>query len=230
MIRMKTSNFPIKVLLVDDHAIVRDGVRSYLETQEGIEVVGEADSGLKGVELAEKLQPDVVLMDLVMESPAGIIENMDGIEATYRVRKVSPKSEVIILTSFHEDTHIFPAIKAGALSYLLKTIEPEKLVAAIFSAAKGQAIIDSRVATRIMKEMRGENFDAPNPFEVLTDREQEVLQLIAKGFSNATIAETLFITERTVKSHVSAILSKLNLNDRTQAAVFAWREGIVQDK
>jgi NarL family two-component system response regulator LiaR len=227
---MKTNNFPIKVLLVDDHAIVRDGVRSYLETQEGIEVVGEADSGSKGVELAEKLQPDVVLMDLVMESPAGIIENMDGIEATYRVRKVSPKSEVIILTSFHEDTHIFPAIKAGALSYLLKTIEPEKLVAAIFSAAKGQAIIDSRVATRIMKEMRGENFDAPNPYEVLTDREQEVLQLIAKGFSNATIAEKLFITERTVKSHVSAILSKLNLNDRTQAAVFAWREGIVQDK
>ena len=155
---------------------------------------------------------------------------MDGIEATYRVRKVSPKSEVIILTSFHDDTHIFPAIKAGALSYLFKTIEPEKLVAAIFSAARGQAIIDSRVATRIMKEMRGENFDAPNPFEVLTDREQEVLQLIAKGYTNALIAETLFITERTVKSHVSAILSKLDLNDRTQAAVFAWREGIVQDK
>ena len=227
---MKTNKPPVQVLLVDDHAIVRSGVRSFLETQDGIEVIGEAESGFEAVELAEKLKPDVVLMDLVMESPAGVVENLDGIEATYRVRKVSPKSEVIILTSFHDDTHIFPAIKAGALSYLLKTIEPEKLVAAIFSASRGEAIIDSHVATRIMKEMRGENFDAPNPFEVLTDREQEVLQLIAKGYTNALIAETLFITERTVKSHVSAILSKLNLNDRTQAAVFAWREGIVQNK
>ena len=227
---MKNNPLPIRVLLVDDHAIVRSGVRSYLETQDGLEVVGEAGSGLEGVQLAEDLQPDVVLMDLVMEPPPGAIENMDGIEATYRVRKVSPNSQVIILTSFHEDTNNFPAIKAGALSDLLKNIEPEKLVQAIFSASRGQAIIDSQVATRIMKEMRGEAFEAPNPFEVLTDREQEVLQLIAKGYPNALIAETLFITERTVKSHVSSVLSKLNLNDRTQAAVFAWREGIVQDK
>lgn len=220
----------IKVLLVDDHAIVRSGVRSYLETQEGLEVVGEAGSGIESVTLAEELQPDVVLMDLVMEAPAGMTQSMDGIEATYRVRKVSPRSQVIILTSFHDDTHIFPAIKAGALSYLLKNIEPEKLVEAIFSAAKGEAVIDSQVATRIMKEMRGDKYEAPNPFEILTDREQEVLQLIAKGQSNADIAAALFITERTVKSHVSSILSKLNLTDRTQAAVFAWREGIVKEK
>jgi len=216
----------ISILIVDDHAIVRSGVRSYLETQEGLMVIGEAESGSAGVKLAEKLKPDVVLMDLVMESGESKFGAFDGIEATAQIRKLSPGSQVIILTSFHDDSHIFPAIKAGALSYVIKTIEPEKLVEAIHAASRGEAIIDPRVAARIMNEMRGEHFEAPNPFLVLTDREQEVLQLVAKGYNNARIAETLFITERTVKSHVSSILSKLQLEDRTQAAVYAWREGI----
>ena len=211
----------ITVLLVDDHAIVRDGVRSFLNAQPDLEVIGEAGYGLEAVSLAESLVPDVILMDLIMPG-------MDGVEATWRVRKVSPRSQVIVLTSYHEDTHIFPAIKAGALSYLLKDVEPGELADAVRAAARGDAVIHPRVATRVMQELRKDPDREMNPYATLSEREQEVLKLIAEGLSNAAIAERLVLSEKTVKGHVSNILSKLHLADRTQAAVFAWREGIVR--
>ncbi len=217
---MKKNN-ALTLLLVDDHKIVRDGIRAYLDTVEDIEVIGEADSGSMGVQLAEQLAPDVVLMDLIMPG-------MDGVEATWRVRQVSPRSKVVILTSFHEDSNIFPAIKAGALSYVLKSIDPEELAETVRSAARGEAVLDSKVAARLMHEYRDEGNETMQAYMQLTNREQEVLELIAKGLSNAQIAAQLVISEKTVKSHVSNILSKLHFADRTQVAVFAWKEGIVK--
>jgi len=212
---------PITILLVDDHALVRSGVRAYLETQPELEVVAEASSGEEAVQLAAEHAPDVVLMDLVMPG-------MDGVEATRRVREVSPRSQVVVLTSFHEDTNIFPAIKAGAISYLLKDIGPAELAEAIRAAARGEAILDPKVAVRLMQELRGNRTQAINPYTELSEREQEVLRLIAEGMSNAEMAKKLVLSEKTVKSHVSNILNKLHLADRTQAAVFAWREGVVR--
>lgn len=217
---MKDKN-AITLLIVDDHQIVRDGICAYLDTIPEIEVVGQADSGSEGVKLAEQLAPDVILMDLIMPG-------MDGVEATWRVRQVSPRSRVVILTSFHEDTNIFPAIKAGALSYVLKDIDPEKLAETIMSASRGEAVLDSKVAARLMHEYRDEANESMQAYMQLTKREQEVLELIAGGLSNAQIAEQLVISEKTVKSHVSNILSKLHFADRTQVAVFAWKEGIVK--
>jgi two-component system, NarL family, response regulator LiaR len=211
----------ITVLLVDDHAMVRQGVRAFLATQPDLLVVGEAGSGAEGAALAGQLIPDVVLMDLVM---AG----MDGVEATRQVKRVSPRSHVIVLTSYHEDEHIFPALKAGALSYLLKDIGPNDLADAIRKAAVGEAMLHPRVAARVIKELQGGNRDSINVFHDLSEREMEVLKLIAAGMSNAEIAEKLVLSEKTVKGHVSNILSKLQLVDRTQAAVFAWREGVVR--
>ncbi len=211
----------ITVLIVDDHAVVRQGVRGYLEAQPDISIAGEAASGEEAVRLAADQVPDVVLMDLVMPG-------MDGVEATRRVRRVSPRSQVVVLTSYHEDVHIFPAIKAGALSYLLKDVGPEELAAAVRAAARGEAMLHPHVATRVMQELRGARREVPNPFAELTDRELEVMRLVAEGLSNAQIAERLVLSEKTVKGYVSNILSKLHLADRTQAAVFAWREGMVR--
>jgi len=207
------------VMLVDDHAIVRSGIRAYLEVLPDIEIIAEAESGTQAVKLAEQMAPDVVLMDLKMPE-------MDGVEATWRVRQVSPRSQIIILTSYHEDSHIFPAIKAGALSYMLKNIGPEELANAIHSAAKGEATLSPKIASRLIGEWRDDRSEGMQDYMQLTEREQEVLSLIAEGLSNAEIAKKLVISEKTVKSHVSNILSKLHLADRTQAAVFAWREGI----
>jgi NarL family two-component system response regulator LiaR len=211
----------ITVLIVDDHAVVRQGVRGYLEAQPDISITGEAASGEEAVRLAADQVPDVVLMDLLMPG-------MDGVEATRRVRRVSPRSQVVVLTSYHEDVHIFPAIKAGALSYLLKDVGPEELAGAVRAAARGEAILHPHVATRVMQELRGTRREVPNPFAELTDRELEVMHLIAEGLSNALIAERLVLSEKTVKGYVSNILSKLHLADRTQAAVFAWREGMMR--
>jgi NarL family two-component system response regulator LiaR len=211
----------ITVLIVDDHAVVRGGVRGYLETQLDISIAGEAASGEEAVRLAADQVPDVVLMDLVMPG-------MDGVEATRRVRQVSPRSQVVVLTSYHDDVHIFPAIKAGALSYLLKDVGPEELAEAVRAAARGEAMLHPHVATRVMQELRGLRREVPNPFAELTDRELEVLRLVAEGLSNAQIAERLVLSEKTVKGYVSNILSKLYLADRTQAAVFAWREGMMR--
>jgi NarL family two-component system response regulator LiaR len=211
----------ISVLLVDDHSMVRQGVRAFLVTQPDLTVVGEAGSGEEAIKLAAQHVPDVILMDLIMP-------NMDGVETTRRVKQVSPRSQVVVLTSYHEDEHIFPALKAGALSYILKDVSAEELASAVRKAASGEAVLHPRVAARVIKELQGRREDALNPFTELSERELEVLKLIADGMSNAEMAAKLFLSEKTIKGHVSNILSKLHLVDRTQAAVYAWREGIVR--
>jgi two-component system, NarL family, response regulator LiaR len=213
----------ITVLLVDDHAVVRQGVRAFLATQPDLSVVAEAASGTEAVTLASQNVPDVVLIDLIMP-------DMDGVEATRRIKQASPRSQVVVVTSYHEDEHIFAALKAGALSYLLKDLSSEELAAAIRKAALGEAVLHPRVAARVIKELQGPRAEKVNPFTELTDRELEVLKLIASGMSNAEMATKLVLSEKTIKGHVSNILSKLHLVDRTQAAVYAWREGIVHKK
>jgi NarL family two-component system response regulator LiaR len=216
-----TMTDPITVLLVDDHELVRRGVRAFLETQPGITVVAEAGGGEEAVRLAAEHAPDVALMDLVMPG-------MDGVEATRRLTARSPRTNVIMLTSYHDDEHVFPAIRAGALSYVLKEVGPEQLADAVRKAAAGEAVLHPRVAARVVRELHGARRDEPNVFHELSDRELEVLKLIAEGLSNAEIAGRLYVSEKTVKSHVSNILSKLHLVDRTQAAVYAWRQGVVR--
>jgi NarL family two-component system response regulator LiaR len=184
-------------------------------------VVGEASSGEQAVQLAAEYAPDVVLMDL-------ILPGMDGVEATRQVKKVSPRSQVLVLTSYHDDEHIFPAIRAGALSYVLKDIDPDDLADAIRLARASEAVINPRVAARIVRELHGGGDEAINPFSELTERELEVLRQVASGKNNRAIAEALVISEKTVKSHLTNILNKLHLNDRTQAAVYAWQAGIVR--
>lgn len=212
---------PITILLVDDHRVVRLGLKAYFATLPDLHVIGEAGSGQEAVKLVEQHAPDVVLMDLIMPG-------MDGVETTRQVKKASPRTQVIVLTSYHEDEHIFPAIRAGALSYLLKDVDPDDLADAVRRAHAGEAVIHPRVAARLVKEISGSRLEAVNPFNELTDRELEVLRHIADGQNNQEIAETLVISEKTVKSHITNILSKLHLADRTQAAVYAWREGIVR--
>ena len=214
-------NTPITVLLVDDHEVVRQGVRFFLEAHSDFIVVGEAESGKTAVILAEEHIPDVVLMDLVMPE-------MDGVEATRQVKNISPRTQVVVLTSYHDDEHIFPALQAGAISYILKDVRMEELADAIKRAAHDEVTLHPRVAARIIQELHGTKRDEINPFTELTNREMEVLKLIANGLSNNEIAGQLVITEHTVKGHVSNILSKLHLADRTQAAVYAWRKGVVQ--
>ncbi len=211
----------ITVMLVDDHAMVRQGVKAFFVTQPDISDVAEAGSGEEAVKLAAQFIPDVILMDLIMP-------NMDGVEATRRVKQVSPRSQIIVLTSYHEDENIFPALKAGALSYILKDLSAEELASAVRKAAVGEAVLHPRVAARVIKELQGKRSETLNPFTELSERELEVLKLIADGMSNAEMAARLVLSEKTVKGHVSNILSKLQLADRTQAAVYAWREGIVR--
>lgn len=215
-------NDAITIILVDDHEVVRQGVRAFLDTQADLSVVGEAASGEEAVHLAEQLIPDVILMDLVMPG------EIDGVEATRRVKNSSPRTQIVVLTSYHEDEHIFPAIRAGAISYVLKEIGSEELGEVVRKAANGEAVLHPQVAARLIREVQGARDMEPNPFTELSDREMEVLRLIANGLSNALIAEKLVISEKTVKGHVSNILGKLHLADRTQAAVYAWREGIVR--
>jgi NarL family two-component system response regulator LiaR len=212
---------PITVLIVDDHAMVRQGVRAFLVTQPDFSVVGEASSGEEAVKMAAQFVPDVILMDLIMP-------NMDGVEATRRIKQVSPRSQVVVLTSYHEDENIFPAVKAGALSYILKDLSADELASAVRKAAVGEAVLHPRVAARVIKEVQGARGEKVNPFTELSERELEVLKLIADGMSNAEMAAKLVLSEKTIKAHVSNILSKLQLADRTQAAVYAWREGIVR--
>jgi NarL family two-component system response regulator LiaR len=215
---MSKSNL-ISVLIVDDHEVVRNGIRSYLETHQAFEVVGEAESGEQAVRMVAELIPDIVLLDLIMPG-------MDGVETTRQIKKISPRTQVVILTSYHEDVHIFPALKAGATSYILKDMKMDKLVEALQRAARHEVTLHPLVAERVLQNLRGESGDAAL-FTELTERELEVLRLIAKGMTNSQIAETLVISENTVKGHVSNILSKLHLADRTQVAVYAWQKGIV---
>jgi two-component system, NarL family, response regulator LiaR len=208
----------ITVLITDDHSVVRQGVRVFLETQPEIEVLGEADSGQQAIDMCSELAPDVVLLDLLMPK-------MNGVEATRQIKQVSPRSNIVILTSYHDDEFIVPAIKAGALSYLLKDVSPSELIAAVKKASIGEVVLHPQVAQKLMKGLR-ENTENQIVDE-LSKRELEVLQLVAEGLSNLEIAERLFISDKTVKSHVSNILGKLHLADRTQAAVYAWRNKVV---
>jgi two-component system, NarL family, response regulator LiaR len=214
---------PITLLIIDDHQLVRWGVRTFLATQPDITVVGEAGSGDEALRLAAELVPDVALMDLVMPG-------MDGVETTRRLKAISPRTQVIVLTSYHEDEHIFPAILAGALSYMLKDVGTAELADAVRKAARGEAVMHPQVAARVVQELHAARQDAHAnlaPAPGLSEREYEVLRLIAEGCTNTEIAVRLVISENTVKSHVSNILSKLHLADRTQAAIYAWREGVV---
>jgi len=210
----------ISLLITDDHALVRQGIRAFLELQPDLIVLGEADSGEAAVRMAAELVPDVILMDLVMPG-------IGGVEATRQAKQVSPHSQIIVLTSYHDDEYIFPALRAGALSYVLKDVGPDELADTVRKAARGESVLHPRVASRVVEELRGTRRDTPNLFTDLSDRELEVLRLIADGLSNAEIADRLIISEKTVKGHVSNILGKLHMMDRTQAAVFAWQQGLV---
>ena len=211
---------PITVMIVDDHEMVRQGAAGYLEVHSDIKVVAEAENGIEAVRLAQEYIPNVVLMDLVMPG-------MDGVEATRKVKDISPRTQIIILTSYHEDEHIFPALQAGAISYLLKDVKAKELVEAIRRAARGEATLHPRVAVRVINQFGKEESPRDILFQELTERELEVLTLIARGYTNQKISEELVITVGTVKGHVSNILSKLQLADRTKAAVYAWQKGIV---
>ncbi len=213
---------PVTILIVDDHEVVRNGIRAFLDTLQEFQVVGEAASGEEAIKLVRDLIPDVVLMDLIMPG-------MDGIETTREVKKVSPRTQVVVLTSYHEDEHIFPALKAGAISYVLKDMKMEKLAETIQRAVNNEVTLHPLVAARVLRNLRGDS-EEESFYADLTDREQDVLRLIANGLSNSQIAEQLVISENTVKGHVSNILSKLHLMDRTQAAVYAWEKGLVKRK
>ncbi|MBL8151434.1 MAG: response regulator transcription factor [Blastocatellia bacterium] len=223
--RSITSGEKITIVIADDHLVVRQGLRTFLELQPMFQIIAEASSGEEAITACQEHVPDVVLMDLLM--PPG----MGGIEATRQVKTISPRTQVIILTSFHEDAQILPAIEAGALSYLLKDVKPMELRDAICKAARGEVVLHPHVASRIMNALQNSSkAEKKTLLTELSKREIEVLRLIAEGITNAEIADKLFISEKTVKSHVSNILSKLHLSDRTQAAVYAWRTGIVEDQ
>ena len=209
----------IRVMIVDDHAVVRQGLRSFLELQDDIEVVGEAADGAEAVAVAKETLPDVILMDLVMPG-------MDGVAATRAISTAVPSARVLVLTSFSEDEKVFASIKAGAHGYLMKDVLPPELVKAIRTVHRGEAQLHPEIARKLMNE-----FSSPAPVQPkhdLTERELEVLRLIAQGKSNKEIAEELVLSEKTVKTHVSNILQKLHLSDRTQAAVYALKQRLVE--
>ncbi|MGZ4255075.1 MAG: response regulator [Solirubrobacteraceae bacterium] len=213
----------IRVLLVDDHAVVREGLRKFLALQGGLEIVGEASNGNEAIEQAQRLEPDVILMDLVMPG-------LDGIGAMRQLRARSPGSRVIELTSFLEDERVLPAIQAGAAGYLLKNVAPAELARAIRAAHAGEAIIDPTAAARLVHAIADDARPRIEEPERLTRRERDVLELIARGQSNKRIALELGISEKTVKTHVGHLLAKLGVSDRTQAALMAIEEGLVSPR
>ena len=212
----------IRILIADDHHVVRRGLVFFLKTQENIEIIGEAKNGKEAVELADILLPDVVLMDLVMPV-------MDGIEATRKIKEKHLNMNIMILTSFSDQNHVIPAIEAGASGYQLKDIEPDELVKAIRQLMKGENQLHPKATTHLLTQFSSKNNEEKKPLEDLTKRELEVLKEIASGKSNKEIAASLFITEKTVKTHVSSILAKLELADRTQAALYAVRNGVIKN-
>ena len=215
----------IRVLIVDDHQVVRQGLSTFLGLRPEIVVVGEAADGMAAVEMAGKLEPDIVLMDLVMPE-------LDGIAATRQIRTLHPRTQVIALTSFTEDDKVIPAIQAGAASYLLKDVTPDALVEAILAVHRGEARLHPDIARKLMERVAQaprESRETAVPPEGLTTRELEVIRLVARGRSNHEIAQELVISEKTVKTHVSNILGKLNLEDRTQLAIHAIKSGLVQE-
>jgi len=208
----------IHILIVDDHAIVREGQRALIETEPGMTLVGEATNGAEAVELARALNPDVIFMDLFMPV-------MGGIEATETIKAENPQARILVLTSFAEDEKVYTAVKAGASGYLLKDATPDEIITAVRQVNRGEPSISPVIANKLMRELRRET-ELPQTQEPLTIRELEILKLVAQGFSNQEIAEELVISERTVRTHVSNILSKLHLANRTQAALYALREGL----
>nr|MDH3098629.1 response regulator transcription factor [Bacillus velezensis] len=208
----------IRVLLIDDHEMVRMGLAAFLESQPDIEVAGEASDGREGVDLAAELLPDVILMDLVMDG-------MDGIEATKQICAKLNDPKIIVLTSFIDDDKVYPVIEAGALSYLLKTSKAAEIAEAIRAVAKGEPKLESKVAGKVLSRPRHSENQLPH--ETLTKRELEILCLVAEGKTNKEIGEELFITIKTVKTHITNILSKLDVSDRTQATVYAHRNHLV---
>jgi two-component system, NarL family, response regulator LiaR len=211
---------PITILIVDDHAVVRQGVRTLLDMHPDLQVIGEAEGAESAIPLVEELVPDVVLLDLVLPG-------MNGVEATRQIKRISPRTQIVVLTSYVEDEHLFPALRAGALSYLLKDIRPRELVESLRKAARGESVLHSQVVARMIAEVREAKRKVPPAFAELTPRELEVLQLLAEGQSNAAIAERLVLSEKTVRGYMSNILSKLQMEDRTQLAVFAWKQGLM---
>jgi NarL family two-component system response regulator LiaR len=209
----------IRIFVADDHAIVRKGIHALITTEPGMKMVGEADNGRDAVELALRLKPDVILMDMVMPL-------MDGIEAITRITKENPDIRILALTSFAEDDKVLPAIKAGALGYLLKDTSPEQLLQSIREVYRGVSSLDPTVAFKLIQEINRPQDNLPMTKEPLSEREIEVLQLVAQGLANLDIADKLHISERTVRNHVGNILNKLHLANRTQAALYALREGL----
>ena len=209
----------IRVFITDDHQIVRRGIRQLLSTEKGIEVIGEASNGREAVAGVEQLKPDIVLMDLVMPV-------MDGIEAIRQIKAGNSSTQILVLTSFATDDKVFPAIKAGALGYLIKDTSPDELINAIRQVHKGEPTLHSSIAQKLLKEISHSSDSAPVSLDPLTEREVEVLKLIARGLSNQEIAETLVVSVATVYTHVSRVLDKLHLASRTQAALYALREGL----
>jgi two-component system, NarL family, response regulator LiaR len=209
----------IRVVFVDDHEMVRIGVSAYLSAQPDIEVVGEAADGIRGVELALELRPDIILMDLVMKE-------MDGIEATKQIIENWPEAKVIIVTSFLDDEKVYPALEAGATSYMLKTSKADEIANAVRATYHGQSVLEPEVTGKMMVKMRQKQQHLPH--EELTSREMEILMLMAEGKANQEIADELFIALKTVKTHVSNILSKLSVQDRTQAVIYAFKHALIK--
>lgn len=209
----------LRILLVDDHSVVRIGLRALLEALPDFTVVGEAGNGQEALELAARHQPDVVLLDLLMPG-------LSAEETTAGIRQTSPGTKILVLTSHLDDSRVLPILRAGALSYVLKSVQPRELIEAIRKTGRGDAVLASLAVTRVVREVRTPE-RAPSPLEDLSPRELEVLRLIANGSTNATIASSLFISDKTVKTHVSSILGKLGVSDRTQAAALAWQQGVM---
>lgn len=213
-------NRSIRVLLVDDHAVVRKGLQALLEREAGFQVIGEAQDGEEALRAADRLRPDVILMDLEMPG-------IGGIEATRRITADHPTTQVVVLTSHASEEDVFPALKAGALGYLLKHSAPEDVLQAIRQAHRGETVLHPAIARMVLQELHRPGASKPRTTDPLSEREVEVLRLIARGMSNQEIADTLVVGEATVRSHVSSILRKLQLASRTQAALYALREGLV---
>jgi len=213
---------PISVLLVDDHEMVRIGLAAVLDTEDGIEVVGEASNGHDGIRMATSYRPDIILMDLVMEP-------IDGVETTRQILEVHPDCKVIVLTSFIDDSKLYPVIEAGAFSYLLKTSRATEIADAIRAAARGQSVIEAQVAAKMMNRLRQPKAEQKQQLhDQLTDREMDVLKSVARGLSNQEIADELFIGVKTVKFHITNIFNKLEVEDRTQAAIYAHKHGVAE--
>lgn len=209
----------IRVLIADDHHVVRGGLRALLDTEEDIDVVGEASDGIEAVLKTRSLQPDVVLLDLVMP-------RRNGIEAIQDIKHEDPNARILVLTSFSDDEKVFAAIKAGALGYLLKDSSTQELIQAIRDVYRGESSLHPAIARKLIRELNRPVTNLPKTDDPLTEREVEVLVFVARGYSNQEIADALIISERTVRTHVSNILSKLHLANRTQAALYALKEGL----